>query len=217
MNEWNIQSRAHVCQTCGRHFADRQPYHTLLVDQRREVSRHDLCETCWREGHADGASSRQGFISHWQGVYESPPPAPPEPIRKENAEGLLRRLIERNDPRYVAAAYILAAMLERKRILKVKEQFQREGRRVFVYEHPKTADIFTITDPELHLNHADQVQQVQREVAELLEHGLPPEPGAGGPAPGPEAAGGPPVAAAGPDAETAPVGASDEPSEPVSK
>jgi hypothetical protein len=85
----------------------------------------------------------------------------------------LRRIIERNEPRYAAAAYILAAMLERKRLLKVKEQFHRDGLRIFVYEHPKTAEIFTITDPDLHLNQPEQVQQIQREVADLLEHGFP--------------------------------------------
>ena len=43
-------------------------------------------------------------------------------IQKETAETILRKLIEQNDPRYAPAAYILAVMLERKRILKVKEQ-----------------------------------------------------------------------------------------------
>lgn len=172
MNEWNIQSRAHACQACGRHFSEKQQYHTVLMDQRHEVHRMDLCEACWRDSHADGASSRQGFISHWQGVYEQPPQAPPEAIKKENAEDLLRKIIERNDPRFAAASYILAVMLERKRILKVKEQFKRDGRRIFVYEQPKTADLFTIPDPGLQLN---QLDDVQRDVAALLEHGLPEE------------------------------------------
>jgi hypothetical protein len=64
-------------------------------------------------------------------------------------------------------------MLERKRILKIKEQFQRDGHRVFIYEQPKTGDLFTIVDPALQLN---QLEEVQRDVASLLEHGLnPPE------------------------------------------
>jgi hypothetical protein len=84
---------------------------------------------------------------------------------------LLRKLIEQNDPLHAAAAYILAVMLERKRILKVKEQLKRDGHRVFVYEHPKTGDIFTIADPDLHLN---QLEAVQRDVAQLLEHGMNP-------------------------------------------
>ena len=56
-------------------------------------------------------------------------------------------------------------MLERKRLLKVKEQFQRDGARVFVYEQPRTGDIFTITDPNLQLN---QLEEVQRSISQLL-------------------------------------------------
>jgi hypothetical protein len=65
----------------------------------------------------------------------------------------------------------------------VKEQIVRDGKRVFIYEHPKTGDVFTIADPDLRL---DQLEQVQRDVAQLLEHGLNPpavpqaEPVAGG-------------------------------------
>jgi hypothetical protein len=168
MHEWNIQSRAHACQACGRAFADKQPYHTALFDLRSEIQRMDLCEPCWK-GEGDGARDRKGFISHWQGVYEAPPAAPPEAIQKENAESLLRKLIELDDAKYAAARFILAVMLERKRILKVKEQVQRESGRVFVYEHSKTGDLFTIPDPNLQLN---QLEAVQRDVAQLLEHGL---------------------------------------------
>jgi hypothetical protein len=78
-----------------------------------------------------------------------------------------------NDPCYASACFILAVMLERKRLLKVKEQLVREGQRVFIYEQPGTADLFTIPDPNLQLN---QLEQVQREVAALLEHGLNPPP-----------------------------------------
>jgi hypothetical protein len=170
MNEWNIQSRAHACQACEKHFTDKQHYHTTLLDLKHEIQRRDLCEACWKQEHGEGAADRKGFISHWQGVYEAPPPAPPEPIQKENAESLLRKLMELNDPKYAAAAYILAAMLERKRILKVKEQFKREGQRIFVYEHSRTGDVFTIPDADQQLND----EAVQRDVAALLEHGLNP-------------------------------------------
>ncbi|MEY2408966.1 MAG: hypothetical protein QOF48_1636 [Verrucomicrobiota bacterium] len=168
MNEWHIQSRAHACQACGRHFADKQPYHTVLADAKHEIQRLDLCPACW-SSDAEGARDRKGFISHWQGIYEAPPAALPEAIQKENAETLLRKLIELNDPQHAAASFILAVMLERKRILKVKEQVIRETGRVFIYEHPKTGDVFSIPDPNLQLN---QLETVQRHVAELLEFGL---------------------------------------------
>ena len=169
MNEWNIQSRAHACEACTQPFADQQHYHTLLLDEPTGLRRSDICEPCWQKEPAADARSRAGFISHWQGVYEAPPAQPVEAIQKDTAETILRKLIERNDPAHAPAAYILAVMLERKRILKVKEEIRREGQRLFIYEHPKTGDIFTIADPDLHLN---QLEAVQQDVAHLLEHGL---------------------------------------------
>ena len=172
MNEWNIQSRAHACEACQQQFADKQVYHTLLFDVPPDLRRTDVCEPCWQKQFAD-ASIQKGLISRWQGVYEAPPPVV-DAIQKETAETLLRKLIELNDPRYAPAGFILAVMLERKRILKVKEQIVREGKRTFVYEQSRTGDVFTINDPDLHLN---QLEEVQRDVAALLEHGLnPPAP-----------------------------------------
>jgi hypothetical protein len=172
MNEWNIQSRARACEACGKSFADKEAYHTLLFDEKQDFCRSDVCAGCWETQFSQGARERKGFISCWRGIYEAPQIAP-DAIQKETAESLLRKLIEENDPRHAAAGYILAVMLERKRILKVKEQLQRDGRRVFIYEQPRTGDIFTIVDPALQLN---QLEEVQRDVAALLEHGLnPPE------------------------------------------
>lgn len=173
MNEWNIQSRAHACEACGKSFADKELYHTLLFDEKQDFRRSDICQACWKKDFSEGARERKGFISYWHGVYEAPVAAP-EPIHKDTAESLLRKLIELNDPHHIPAGYILAVMLERKRLLKVKEQLKREGQRVFIYEHPKTGDVFTIIDPALQLN---QLEAVQRDVAMLLEHGLnPPAP-----------------------------------------
>jgi hypothetical protein len=177
MNEWNIQSRAQACQACTKPFADHQAYHTLLFDEKTGYERLDVCEACWTSQYSHGATSRKGFVSHWQGLFELPQ-VRPEPIRKENAESLLRRLVELNDPQHSAACYILAVMLERKRILKVKEQLRREDRRLFLYEQAGTGDLFTIVDPDLQLN---QLEAVQRDVAHLLEHGLP-APDGGAPA-----------------------------------
>jgi hypothetical protein len=171
MIDWNIQARAHACQACGQVFADKQPYHTLLFDQKGGYERQDVCAGCWEAQYSQGAADRKGFISHWQGVFSVPPPARPDPILKETAESLLRRIVEQNDPRHAAASYILAVMLERKRVLRVQTETWREGRRTFVYEHGKSGDLFTIPDPHLQLQ---QLAAVQCEVAGLLERGLHP-------------------------------------------
>ncbi|HWX21222.1 MAG TPA: hypothetical protein VN578_15080 [Candidatus Binatia bacterium] len=173
MTDWNIQSRAHACEACSRPFADKEAYHTLLFDEKAAFRRIDICQSCWQRDYSDGARDRKGFVSYWQGVYEAPAPRT-DAIQKDTAESLLRKLIELNEPRFIPAAFILAVMLERKRLLKIKEQIEREGHRVFIYEQVGTGDVFTIIDPKLQLN---QLETVQHDVAALLEHGLhPPAP-----------------------------------------
>jgi len=137
-------------------------YHTLLFDEKAGLRRMDVCKTCWGNENTASLREHKGFLSYWHGVYEAPAPRV-DPIQKDTAESLLRKLIERNDPRHAPTAYILAVMLE------IKEQLTVNGRRVFVYEQPKTGDLFTISDPDLKL---DQLAQVQHDVANLLEHGL---------------------------------------------
>jgi len=168
MNDWNIQSRSQICGGCEQPFVDKAPCHTLLFEEGAELRRQDLCQRCWEMKHEQVVRDQKGFLSHWQGVFEAPPP-PSEPIQKESAETLLRKLVELDAPQYIPAGYILAVMLERKRLLRIKEQLQRESGRVFVYEHAKTGEMFTIVDPDLQLT---QLEAVQRDVAGLLEHGL---------------------------------------------
>jgi len=170
MNEWNIQSRRSRLRVVRpSRLPTNSRLHTLLFDERAKIcAAPTSARRAGRTSFSDGARERKGFISHWQGIYEAPVPQV-DAIQKDTAETVLRKLIEQNDPRHAAAGYILAVMLERKRILKVKEQIVRDGQRVFIYEQPKTGDIFTIADPNLRL---DQLEEVQRDVAMLLEQGV---------------------------------------------
>ncbi|MBI4027801.1 MAG: hypothetical protein HY360_22640 [Verrucomicrobia bacterium] len=101
---------------------------------------------------------KAGVISYWQGIYEPPEPPPPDPLPKEDAESLLRRMIERNNPAEMEAKYILAVMLERKRILRHRET-QKDGGKRLVYEHLRTGEVFIITDPQLRLDRLEEMQQ----------------------------------------------------------
>jgi len=160
MTEWDIQSRSDACTGCRRPFADKEAYQTLLSVEAAGYTRRDLCGTCF------AGAPRDGVISYWQGEYKVPVPPAPEPIQKENAETLLRKLVESTDPSHVATRYILAVMLERKRILKHRDTVHGEnGDELLVYEHARTGESFTLPDPHLRL---DQLVQVQQEVAALL-------------------------------------------------
>jgi hypothetical protein len=167
--DWNIQSRAHACSECGARFADPETLHPLLFRDAEGFSRVDVCVKCGEGQVAEGVNHRRGVISHWQTVHVIPP-REPEPIQRASAETLLRQLLERNLPEFTGACFVLAVMLERKRVLKPKGRSTEDGRRVLHYEHAKSGDLFHIVDPDLQL---DQLETVQRQVAHLLEHGLP--------------------------------------------
>ena len=156
MTEWDIQPRANACSACSRPFADKETYHTLLSFEPGGYVRRDLCVAC-----AAGAS-RNGVISQWQAEFKVPAPPPPEPIQKDTAETLLRKLVEAKDPNQAGPCYILAVMLERKRILKHRDTVDE----TLIYEHAGTGESFTVPDPKLRL---DQLEEVQRQVAELLQ------------------------------------------------
>lgn len=160
MTEWEIQSRSNACTACGQGFADKTVYHTLLRFGAGGYQRQDLCDGCFK------MVGREGSVSYWQGEYKSPPPAAPEPIQKETAETLLRKLIESPDPAQGPVRYILAVMLERKRILRHRDTVRDEnGAERLVYEHVRTGESFTIPDPQLRL---DQLADVQQQVSALL-------------------------------------------------
>ncbi|MFH1476607.1 MAG: hypothetical protein ABIH24_03825 [Verrucomicrobiota bacterium] len=159
--DWDIKPRAAVCGKCQAPFADGQEYVSRLTYGADGYARLDCCVACW-----NASEHMPPAVSVWRGVFDLPPPAPPEALQKETAESLLRALIAKNDPANGNVMFILAVMLERRRMLVEREvRKQDDGKLVRVYEHRKTGDTFIVTDPQLRL---DQIEHVQAEVIAML-------------------------------------------------
>jgi hypothetical protein len=159
-NEWAIKHRADACAVTHRPFVSGEQFYTLLYHDANGYRREDLSEEAWQNRN----ENIQPF-SFWKARYEPVPPKPAESVAKETAEQLFRRLIASNDPP-ANACYVLAVMLERKRVLKqVKIESRDRGTRVLIYEQGTTGDVFVVPDPQLRL---DELENVQKEVAELL-------------------------------------------------
>ena len=162
--DWTIQSRAEKCAVTGESFQDGEYFYTLLFDEPAGLRREDLSEAAWKERN----DNRQPF-SFWRSKFEPPPPPAPEAIGKQTAEDLLRRYMVETSSQHAAARYLLAAMLERKRLLKeIEAKPSADGQVTRIYEHTKTGEVFVIPDPQLRL---DQIEQVQLEVSALLSPG----------------------------------------------
>lgn len=156
-SDWEIKSRAHQCSRSGKEFCEGEYFYTLLFREGDGFRREDLCEEAWQNRN----DNIEPF-SFWRSKYEAPPPPAPEALPKDDAESLLRRLIADGDPATANARYILALMLERKRILRPVESQDDD---MLVYEHIESGETFVIPNPRLSLV---QIPEVQREVSQLL-------------------------------------------------
>jgi hypothetical protein len=164
-NEWAIKHRADCCAVTQKPFVPGKYFYTLLYHGADGYRREDLSEEAWQSRNENIRP-----FSFWKSRYEPFPTKPPETVPKESAEQLFRRLIASDSPP-ANACYILAAMLERKRVLKqVKAESRADGTQVLIYEEGSTGDVFIVRDPRLRL---DELENVQNEVAELLRGAAP--------------------------------------------
>jgi len=161
VQDWEFRGRTNCCGVTGRRFVDGEIFYTLLYRTKTGFDRQDLSKEAWKE-----RDKNRELFSFWKTKYEVAPPPPAEAFAKESAEGLLRRFIEEDKPEMVNARYILALMLERKRILRPVDTREAEEGRWLIYERAKTGEVFMVLDPQLKMS---QVEAVQMEVAELLK------------------------------------------------
>lgn len=191
LHDWPIQARADRCALTERPFADGETFHTLLYRDKHTPGLHrlDVSEVAWRDLRRDKDTVPP--FSHWRGKFTRPAPVEkaPETLPRADAETLLRRYLVEEDATGGSpeanlarerACYLLALMLERKRRLRptdARTEPGPDGRRLLFYEHRGTGECFVVVDPGLRL---DQLEEVQREVADLLR------PPAAEPAPPPE-------------------------------
>lgn len=179
--EWNLRGRSNTCGCCEKAFDDGEKLFSAVAitaaesiapiieklggskdgKELPEYIRLDVCKECRK------TLPKDAIISLWQGVYTAPEPPAPEALPRETAESLLRKLIEGEDnPDNVPVIFVLAVMLERKKILIERTvRHLPDGTLMRIYEHKKNGEVIFITDPNLSL---EQIPVVQQRVAELL-------------------------------------------------
>lgn len=158
VENWSVRKCAKSCIKCEKAFADREAIYSRLSFEQGSYLREDFCRDCWKRDDSG--------LSDWKTQYLVPPPPAEEAVKKESAESLLRKLMAKENEEDLNAIFILAVMLERKRILVERDvQTGEDGRKLRVYEHRKTNESFLVVDPELKL---DELEHVQDDVVVLL-------------------------------------------------
>lgn len=168
IQNWSIRTRSHHCSLSERPFVEGEVFHTAIYFDAETSGylRRDVALDVWKQ-----EISERKPIAYWKTTYTpNIVEAKPEVTSKESAMALLQRFIEEDEPATENARYILALMLERKRILAPTATKEVDGNKMLFYENKKTSEVYIVRDPELRL---DELAQLQDEVAMLLGFGGP--------------------------------------------
>ena len=169
-DSWHIRLRSSSCNESNQPFTDGEPFYAAIFrnEEKGEFERRDFCVSAW-EGRAGNAGVQEPY-SFWRSTFEAAPEKPKERevVGKESAEAMLRRLIEEDDAKSENARYILAVMLERKKIFRQTDLKENDEARMLFYEHIRSGEAFIVRDPNLKLAEIDAVQE---EVAQWLDGG----------------------------------------------
>ena len=162
--QWKLSTRRKVCAHTQEAFEEGQPFHTAIFwnDEAGEFQREDYSEFAW-----DLIQDDIKPFSFWRSLYE-PPGADNKKVdvvNKDDAESILRHMIEENDPETEKTRYLLALMLERKKILVPIDSQQKDDKHYVIYKRRKTEEIFIVVDPNLEIQ---EIPMIQEEVFSML-------------------------------------------------
>jgi hypothetical protein len=167
--DWNIKSRSEVCQQTGRPFRDEELFYTVLNDTVEGIVRLDLSEEAWPDFQHSNDE-----LSFWKSQFKASAPAAAEAVGKEDAESELRRLLAEPNAADAKVCFLLALLLERKRILKARERYSRDGVKHVLYEHMGTQETFIVPEVEFKLADLDLLrEELNRQNSRIFTVSLP--------------------------------------------
>lgn len=166
IQDWKIRTTHAKCELSGEAFADKEQFYTCIFDDPESDGfiRRDYSITSWEKVREEITPPPFSF---WKSTYKAPVvEVDKNAIADTSAEGMLQRFIEDDESKTENARYILALMLERKKVLVPTDVKETETRKLLFYEYEATGDVIVIADPGLKLA---EIESVQLEVAELLK------------------------------------------------
>jgi len=158
--DWEIKACADECAVTGKPFEEDEEFHTLLFQDKEGLRRLDVSLPAREQVD----ESEQRAISSWKSNFKPKPAPEEETVGKQDAESELRRLLEGGEESTASLCRILALLLERKRVLKMRERLDQEGKSLLIYEHAETGESFIVPDVEFKLSELDSLR------SEILEN-----------------------------------------------
>ena len=166
VENYSIKSRSHVCHVTGEAFQEEQVFIAAIFPDPESSGylRRDYTVDAWE--NREGEEGEEEPFSFWRSHYKPPVKDEKAEVTPHDPESLFAKLIEDDEEHTENARFILAAMLERNKILRETDTQQLPTGLLRVYENRKTGDVFIVKDPQIAL--AD-VESIQEEVQQLLD------------------------------------------------
>ncbi len=172
LESWHLRSRGRECAATQRPFVPGETIVTAIFPDPESSGylRRDFCLEAWQNRLGTDAPP----FSSWRTVYAPPGGDKPQQAQKEDPEDILRRLVEEDEDHTENTRYILAVMLERRKLLRETDTQGTPTGILRIYENRKSGEVYIVKDPNVALSEVDALQQ---EVILLLESGgRPPAP-----------------------------------------
>lgn len=166
IQDWKIRATQARCEATGEAFVDGESFFTCIFEDPESDGfiRRDYSANAWKEIRKSLDPQPYSF---WKSTYKAPLQEEKRDAGEDDSvEAMLRRFINEDDPATENARYILALMLERKKILIHADTKEAGTHTLMFYEHAQNGEVFIVADPGLRL---DEVENVQREVAARLD------------------------------------------------
>lgn len=157
-DKWNISKISNSCYKSNELFDDNETVISELVFENGIFERRDYKYQCFNTNNQS--------LSSWKTIFKLQKPKE-EIIKKDSIEDLLRKKISLECNDSINIIFILAILLERKKVLIEKSFFfDDDNKKIRIYEHKKTNESFTIIDPQLSLN---EIEPLKEEVFDLIK------------------------------------------------
>ena len=163
VEKYSIKSRAHCCHVTGEAFEEEQPFIAAIFPDPESSGylRLDYSIESW-----DAREDETIPFSFWRSHYKPPVKEEDNQVTPHDPETLFAKLVEEDEAHTENARFILAAMLERKKIIRETDTQQLPTGLLRIYENRKTGDVFIVKDPQIALV---DVESIQEEVQQLLD------------------------------------------------
>ncbi|MBA3958739.1 MAG: hypothetical protein H0X51_10160 [Parachlamydiaceae bacterium] len=163
-----IPKRGKSCAVAGEEFVAGHDYYSVLIAEEEGFQRKDFCLVCWN--NLEKEKVIENVDSHWKSTV-SAQKANNEPVaiksRDERALELLKIALQNEALEDQVEAFVLALYLARRKLLHLRQEIQRDGQKVNLYEIVATEEMIAVKRV---LVSQLQITAVQTRIAEKLRH-----------------------------------------------